>query len=172
MRYDSGMARKVHLEPHLSAAELEQRYRGTSDPVERSHFHIIWLISKGRTKLQVSEDTAYSTRWIRELVSRYNQFGPEGLGDQRHQNAGAAPLLTPEQEIELKEALRAPPSDGGVWSGPKVAAWIAKKIGVEKVHPQRGWDYLKRVGYSIRRPRPKHTKSATSQKQSEFKKNS
>ncbi|MDE5115210.1 MAG: helix-turn-helix domain-containing protein, partial [Trichodesmium sp. St15_bin1_1] len=39
-----------------------------------------------------------------------------------------------------------PAPDGGAWSGPKVADWIAKKTGRDHVWPQRGWDYLKKFG--------------------------
>ena len=161
MRYDSRMPRGTTLEPHLSVEELETRYRDAGDTVEQSHFQIVWLIAKGRTTLEVLESTAFSTRWIRKIVSRYNQLGPEGLGDHRHHNAGASPLLSPDQEAELLDALQKPPPDGGVWSGPKVAAWIAQKKGVEKIHPQRGWDYLKRCRLSLQQPRPKPAQSAT-----------
>ena len=50
------------------------------------------------------------------------------------------------------------PADGGIWTGPKVARWIEKENGVEKVWNQRGWDYLKKLKYSCQRPRPKHRK--------------
>ena len=42
------------------------------------------------------------------------------------------------QAIELK------PSDGGIWTGVKVARWIEQETGIEKVWNQRGWDYLKK----------------------------
>src|SRR3954451_25103043 len=35
----------------------------------------------------------------------------------------------------------APPADGGLWTGPKVATWMAARLG-RQVRPQRGWDYL------------------------------
>ena len=50
------------------------------------------------------------------------------------------------------------PADGGIWTGTKVARWIEKENGVEKVWNQRGWDYLKKLKYSCQRPRPKHRK--------------
>jgi hypothetical protein len=30
-----------------------------------------------------------------------------------------------------------------------VASWIAARLGLTKVHPQRGWDALKRIEWSI-----------------------
>jgi hypothetical protein len=35
---------------------------------------------------------------------------------------------------------------------------IAEVIGVPKVWPQRGWDYLKRLEQSLQVPRPRHRK--------------
>ncbi len=55
-----------------------------------------------------------------------------------------------------------------MWSGPKVAAWIAAKTGHE-IHPQRGWDYLKQLGFTLKRPRPRHAK-ADAEAQAVFKK--
>ncbi len=31
------------IAPHLSLAELEQRYRGATAAIEKSHYHAIWL---------------------------------------------------------------------------------------------------------------------------------
>jgi hypothetical protein len=66
--------------------------------------------------------------------------------------------LKEEQFQELKEQLKKRPPDGGLWTGPKVARWIEKITGIEKVWNQRGWDYLKKSKYSWQKPRPKHKK--------------
>jgi hypothetical protein len=42
----------------------------------------------------------------------------------------------------VAERVKTPPDDGGLWSGPKVAAWMAEFLGREKVHAQRGWEAL------------------------------
>ena len=57
--------------------------------------------------------------------------GPEALGDRRHQNPGAKEraLLTEEQQEELREALKKPPPDGGMWNSPKVGEWIERRTG-------------------------------------------
>jgi hypothetical protein len=66
--------------------------------------------------------------------------------------------------------LKQAPQDKVCGLDPKVADWIAKKIGREKVWSQRGWDYLKKCRYSSQRPRPRHVK-ADPEAQEEFKKN-
>ena len=101
------MPKTIKLEPHLNPKELENRYRKAYDPVLRSYYQILWLISEGKTTRQVMEVTGYSRGWIQQLARRYNASGPEALGDRRHQNPGAKvrALLTEEQQEELREAL-------------------------------------------------------------------
>src|ERR671912_417986 len=94
------MPKTIKLEPHLHSEELEKRYRKAHDPVLRSHYQILWLISLGKRTTQVMEVTGYSRGWIQQLARRYNASGPEALGDRRHQNPGAKhrALLTEKQQ--------------------------------------------------------------------------
>jgi transposase len=156
------------LVAHLSVEELGQRYRAARDPVERSRLQVIWLLRQGRGAAEVGRVVGYCERWVAEIARRYNEDGAEGLADRRHGNAGAEPLLGEAQRAALAEALRGAPPRGGLWSGPKVADWIAARTGL-KVRPQRGWDYLKRLGFTLKRPRPRHAK-ADAAAQAAFKK--
>jgi Winged helix-turn helix len=61
-------------------------------------------------------------------------------------------VLTAAVLAALAERLKAPPEDGGRWTGPKVALWMARQLGVERVHPQRGWEALRRVRWSLQNP--------------------
>ncbi len=166
------MPKRLELSPHASTQELERRYRKAKDPVERSHRQIVWLLSEGRTTEEVCEVTGYSPGWVRQIARRYNERGVEGLGDRRHSNPGAREraLLDEEGIEELREALLAgPPPSGGMWSGPKVARWIEHRNGLEKVHVQRGFEYLRRVGFSPQVPRPANAR-ADPQEREDFKK--
>ena len=93
-----------------------------------------------------SRETAVgiSYTYAKEIVARYNNSGEEGVKNQRNkerqQIGGKKALLKEEQILKLKKALESRPSDGGIWTGPKVARWIEKETGVEKVWNQRGWD--------------------------------
>ena len=60
---------------HLSAAELEARYETAIDPVSKSHFHAIWLLSSGYTITEVAAILSFSVRWVRLLRKRYNEIG-------------------------------------------------------------------------------------------------
>jgi transposase len=153
---------------HLPVAELEARYRAARDATEARHFQAIRLLAQGRTLLEVAEVLAFVPRWVEQLAAGYNAFGPEALGDQRRRNGRAATLLTEEVLSALAERVRTPPEDGGLWSGPKVAAWIARHLGLAAVHPQRGWEALKRIGWSPQAPRPRHARAATPEEQAAF----
>ncbi len=159
----------LDLVAHLSTAELGQRYRAARSPVERSRLQIVWLLSQGRSEGEVARVTGYGRRWVDEVVRRYNEEGPDGLRDRRGGNAGAKPLLSGEDEAALRAALAEPPADGGLWTGPKVAAWMAARVG-RKVWPQRGWDYLRKLGHSPQVPRPRNAKAASPEERAEYKK--
>ncbi|MDQ3302793.1 MAG: winged helix-turn-helix domain-containing protein [Actinomycetota bacterium] len=168
------MPKTIKLQAHLSREELEDRYRKAQDPVERSHYQILWLISQAKTTAEVMEVTGYSRGWIQRLARRYNADGPEALGDRRHHNPGARDraLLDAAQREELAEALRKPPPDGGMWNSRKVGEWIERRSGrVVNQKKQRGWGYLKRLGQSPKVPRPRHA-SANNSEQEAFKKGS
>lgn len=162
------MPKHLTIAPHLSVDELERRYRRARDPVARSHWHIVWLLAAGRASGEVAAATGYSVDWVRTIAHRYDEGGPAGLGDRRHANPGAAPLLDAAGQADLHAALNQPPPDGGLWTGPKVAAWIAVRVG-RPVAAQRGWEYLRRLGFTPQRPRPRHA-AADPTAQAAFKK--
>jgi len=155
---------------HLSIAELEARYRAAQDATEARHFQAIWLLAQGRTVLEVSEVLAFVPRWVTQLAARYNASGPAALGDRRRRNGKAASLLTGDVLSALAARLKEPPEDGGLWSGPKVAAWMARHLGLAAVHPQRGWEALKRLEWSVQAPRPRHPRSAGPEQREALKK--
>lgn len=152
------MAKRVTVTTQLTTEELHDRYRSAANPVERTHWHILWLMKEGRTPEEIAVMLGYTARWVRTIVQRWNRGGEPAIVDHRRLQQGAPPLLSPEQQQELDQALDQPPADGGLWSGPKVAAWMAERLGRE-VDSRRGWDYLQRLGRSSRVPRPQHEES-------------
>jgi transposase len=162
------MGKRVKIQTDLKAEELHERYRHAKDAVERTHWHILWLAKEGKTPQMIAELLGYTARWVRTVIGRWNAQGEAGLRDRRHEIDVSRPLLSPELQEDLAAALQAPPADGGLWSGPKVALWMQQRLG-RPVAPQRGWDYLQRLGHSSRVPRPQHAK-ADEAIQQEFKK--
>jgi len=152
----TSMPRRILLQPHLNLEQLGIQYRKAKDPVERSHWQIIWLLARGKATQEVAATMGYSPEWIRQVARRYNELGPAGLGDRRHHNPGGDRLLSEQQLAELEAALRGPAPGGGIWNSRKVADWIAHKTG-RPVHIQRGWEYLRRLGLNPRQDRPNRT---------------
>ena len=167
-----GIGRMATVYKHLSVEELEERYVGSQDATTSRHFQVIWLLARGHTISQVSETTAFGERWIEQLLARYNAEGPEALGDMRRRNGASATILKPDLLAKLRVRLDEAPPDGGLWSSRKVAAWMAGELGLVSVAPQRGWEALKAIGWSIQKPRPKNPKSATPEEAAAFKKSS
>ncbi|MBC8077509.1 MAG: helix-turn-helix domain-containing protein, partial [Chloroflexales bacterium] len=136
--------RESAAQESLSRTEIAARSASAPTPGERRRWQVIGLLADGMALGEIVAATGYRPRTIREIAQRYRQFGPAALVDQRAHSQGAAPLLVAEQQHELRQALQNAPPDGGVWTGPKVAQWIAARIG-RRVHRQRGWDYLRRI---------------------------
>ena len=177
----------AHIVEHLPVEELERLYRAARDATEARHIQAIWLLAQGRTVLDVASVLAFVARWVEGLAARYNAHGPAALGDQRRRNGRAASVLTPALLAALSERLRAPPEDGGRWTGPKVAVWMARHLGVarvrtrsaagrrrRKVPPARRAGgrapegALKRVRWSLQAPRPRHPRAATPEQRAAF----
>jgi transposase len=155
---------------HLSVAELQAGYRGSKDAVLARHYQVIWLLAQGWTVDETARLTGFVRRWVEELVVRYNRFGPSSLGDRRRGNGARPRVLTPEVLDMLRERLKTPPDDGGLWTSRKVAGVIAARLGLERVAEQRGWEALRAIGWTIQRPRPRHVRAASPDEQAAFKK--
>lgn len=156
----------------VTVEELEDQFCAAKDVVERSHCQVIWLLAKGHSTAEVAEIVALTPRWVNKLARRYEVEGAAAFGDRRRRNPGARPLLAAADLAALRERLKEPPDDGGFWNGPKVARWIAARLGLAHVHAPRGWETLKKLDWSIQAPRPKNPKAAAPEDQAAFKKSS
>ena len=93
----------------------------------------------------------------------------------RHGEAGPGPPCKPDaaQLARLVDELIAGPRscgfESGVWTAPLVVRHVKETYGVE--YADRGmYDLLHRIGFSCRRPRPRHPKSASESQIRAFKK--
>jgi transposase len=158
--------RRLPVVSHLSHEEIGRRYRGCPDASEKSRWHVLGLVTRpGRplSATQAAEVVGFTPAWGRAILRRYNARGPDALADRRREN-GAAPEVSPGQQARLLAALQAPPPDHGLWSGPKVAAYVRERFGVE-VRKPTGWPWLKDLGFRLVVPRPRHPKAATAERQ-------
>lgn len=150
------MPNRLTLTAHPSTDDLERAYRACRDPVERSHWQMVWLVSQGYTCPVVARLTGYRADTVRTVIHRYNEAGPPGIVDRRHANPGQPPLVPPAVREELRTVLAESPPDGGLWTGPKVAAWLTKRLD-RAISPQRAWEVLQRIGLTLHQPRPRAT---------------
>src|SRR5215212_11343964 len=169
-RHESGRRTMAHVADHLSVSALEEAYRSCTDVTAARHVQTIWLLAKGHEIAAVSAMVSYARRWVERLLARYNAQGPQALGDLRCRNGTSPSVLKPDLLDKLKARLREPPPDGGLWTSPKVARWMAGELGLAEVLPERGWEALKAINWSVQKPRPRHPGSATPEEREAFKK--
>lgn len=153
--------KRLPVERHLAANQARAKYRACRHPIEKTRWHAIWLLLRTdgpRTPAQVAELVGLSVITTRDVLKRWNAHGPDGLSDGRTNN-GSAPKLDAGQRVTLLAALKNRPPDGGLWSGPKVAAFVRREWGVE-VCPQTGWKWLRDLGFTLQVPRPSHPTTA------------
>ena len=72
----------------------------------------------------VARVTGYSVSWVRRWRGATGRGRP-AIGDRRHANPGAAPLLARRSRSSCGRRWRGPAPDGGVWTCRKVAAWMS-----------------------------------------------
>ena len=147
---------RLTIAPHLAHDEIARRYRACRCGVEKTHWHALWLLTRPDdppSPAAAAVQLGLSAGRVRALIKRWNAAGPDGLADRRRAHNGGKPKLSTEQQIDLWAALQQPPPDGGLWSGPKVAAYARDRWGVA-VHKQTGWKWLRGLGFSPQVPRP------------------
>lgn len=156
---------------HLSAERAGAEYRACEHPIEKTRWHAIWLLLRTdpvRTPAQVADLVGLSVITTRDVLKRWNEHGPDGLADGRKNN-GSESKLDADQRARLLAALKKRPPDGGLWSGPKVAAFVRARWNVE-ICPQTGWKWLVDLGFTLQVPRPSHPQAAGPAAQRRWKK--
>lgn len=163
----------ITLKPHLSTDELYLRYRACRHPQEKVRWHALHLISQGEQANRAARRVGRTSGWITQLTRRYKERGAEAVPNQKgDRRSGSKPHLDTTAAAEsLDQVLRSHAPDGGLWTAPKVAAWIAERTG-QTVHETTAWRYMRRLGFTLQVPRPQHRRRATAQEQDGFKKSS
>lgn len=163
------MARRIQLKPHLTTEELLSRYRSCQKPQEKVRWHALHLISKGAVAADVARRLGRASSWITSLTRRYNRDGAASISRQPSTRPSHRAKVDAGVGKELAKALRSAAPDGGLWTAPKVAAWITEKTGQE-VHQTTGWRAMRRLGFSLQVPRPANKRRASPAEQQAFKK--
>lgn len=158
------MARsRLPIVPHLTPDEVARRYRTCRRGVEKTHWQVIWLLTRTDpppTPAAVGHQVGLTPAWVRTILRRWNAEGPDGLADRRAAANGGHAKLSIDRQLELWAALQQSPPDGGLWTGPKVAAYVRDRWGVV-ICKQTGWQWLRGLGFTLQVPRPRHPEAAT-----------
>jgi hypothetical protein len=139
---------RLPIAPHLTPEDIAGRYRACRSGLEKTHWQILWLLTRSDpppTPTAVAAQVGLTPSWVRTVLERWNADGPGGLADRRAAANGGRPKLTAQQRAELHDTPRGPPPDGGLWTGPKVAAHVRDRWGVA-VCKQTVWGWLTRLG--------------------------
>jgi transposase len=160
------MARpRLPIVSHLRPEEIARRYRTCRTGVEKTHWQVLWLLTRTAqppSPAQVASQVGLTPAWVRTVLKRWNAQGPEGLADRRPLTNGGQSKLTTPPQAELFEALQRRPADDGLWTGPKVVAYVRDHFGVT-VRPETGWRWLTRLGLSLQVPRPRNPRAASAE---------
>jgi len=161
---------RIALKPHLTTEELFQRYRACRHPNEKARWRALYLISRGTIAAEAARRVGRTSGWVTQLTRRYNERGAETVPDRKGEvKSGPPPSVDAAVASELASALRSAAPDGGLWTAPKVAAWIEERTG-RSVHETTAWRAMRRLGFTLQVPRPRHARSASEREQSRFKK--
>jgi transposase len=163
------MARRIELKLHLTTEELHKRYRSCPKPQEKTRRHALYLIAKGVVAAEAARRLGRVSSWVTTPARRYNRDGAAAVSRKKSAGPSHHAKLDAALGKELDKTLRAPAPDGGLWTGPKVAAWITERSG-QAVHASTGRRALKRLGFSLQTPRPAKRHRASAEEQAEFKK--
>jgi transposase len=157
--------KRLPVVAHLPADEVGVRYRSCSDAREKTRWHLVWLLLRDETLscARAGPLVGLSDVHARTLLERWNARGPDGLADRRRANTSPG-KLTPDRQAEVYDALQKESPDGGLWSGPKLARYVRDRWGVE-VCPETGWRWLRKLGFRLVVPRPRHPRAASPDEQ-------
>ena len=120
---------RLPIHPHLAPEEIAKPYRSCRDGLEKTHGQILWLLTRTQpapSPAEVAPQVRMTAGWVRSLIRRWNEKGPEALADRRKVTNKGHSKLSAEQRAELFTRLQSPPPDGGLWTGPKVAVHVAE----------------------------------------------
>src|SRR5215213_6963916 len=77
------MSRRIELQPHLSTAELYERYRACRQPNEKARWRALHLISRGTLASEAGRRVGRTSGWVTQLTRRYNERGAEAVPDRQ-----------------------------------------------------------------------------------------
>ena len=154
-----------------SSNRLKKMQKAEKDPKAAVRLIAYNLRKDGMTIQQIADSLKRSYSTVRNWLVRAVQSGVDG----RHSipQKGAPNKLSPGQQGQLHADLVAGPRacgfESGAWTVPLLMRHVKKKFGVAYARSSM-YVVLHRLGFSCRKPRPKHPKSASTRQKNAFKK--
>lgn len=161
----------MYVQDHVSLPELERLAREEKDAKIALRMRMVVLAINGFGANDIALSTGQSRRTCQRWIQRYNEESIAGLRDKP--GRGRPPLLTPQEQTQLKQRIDAGPTEAdGVCTlrGKDIQRILETEFG--KVRSLDTVYYLlHQMGYSSLAPRPQH-RNADIAAQEDFKKSS
>ena len=157
--------------PGVSKKRLKAMHREAKDHKAKSRLSVYIKRKNGEAIREIERSMLLPYSTVRNWLVRAVQHGLDGMYDQKRD--GRKCKLSDRQLKQPRAGLIAGPqkcgSGSGVWTSRLVVAYVKRKFGVR--YAGRGmYDLLRRIGFSSKKPRPRHPKAASGHKKREFKK--
>lgn len=149
----------MHVESHVSQAELERLERSERDATRAKRIRIIILALTGYTAPAIAMSLGLSRRICQRWVYRFNRDGLEGLKDLRGGELRSP--LSPEQETQVRQRIElgaTPQDEVCSLRGLDIQRILGQEFGVWRSLASI-YHLLHRLGYSYLRPRPRHRRA-------------
>jgi transposase len=151
------MSRAIGLRDDYTANEVRRLAAKSKDANQSRRLLAIAGIYDGMSRTEAAKIGGMDRQTLRDWVHRFNEQGPDGLIDRRHE--GPAPKLSSAQKAELAKIVEAGPDldkDGVVrWRGSDLKTVIEARFGV--TYTERSVSrILHELGFAHLSVRPRH----------------
>jgi hypothetical protein len=126
------MPHRIRLGPYLTDDALHNRSRRTHDPVERSHWHFLWLLAGGMTPTAAAAVTGYSAYWIDRSPGAITSTALTACATGAIPRVQGVHDLPGAHQAELGAAVAGPHPEGNHWCGRSVAQVTLTPQGVQR----------------------------------------
>ena len=166
------MKQKNNFLPKWSLSQLQKSYKKEKNKKVKLRLLCAIHRKKGDTILDISEKVVLAKSTVHDHLKRFENGSKALLYDGTR--PGKPPKLSEKQVFSLKQAIENSPKSHGFdtdfWSTALVRCYVKEKYG--KTYTMYGTrKLLKRLGFSLQKPRPIHHKG-NAEKQAKYKKNS
>src|SRR3954471_1739987 len=85
---------RLLIADHLTPEQIQARYRSCRDGLEKTRWQILWLLTRSRpppSPAEIAPMVGMTPGWVRSLIKRWKDGGPDALADRLKSANGARP---------------------------------------------------------------------------------